>query len=388
MTPDTCVVVPTIREYECVQAYVANARNYGHTDRLFFCLVTEDFCDVSGMRKMLDELSVAGAVFDGSDRSAWYADQNISQYAHLVPEASHAETSFGLLYLWANQFEFGVFIDDDTLPHDTDFFGTHYANLARTGPVTTVHSDKRWVNVLYQNFDQHGLYPRGYPYSAMNESVETSMTTLTTGDVVASQGLWTNVPDLDAVRILMDGNLQGQAETRTTREDFADTFATAPNQYLTICSMNLAFRREIVPAFYQLPMDDNEWNVGRFDDIWSGVFLKRAADLLGDTILTGDPLCQHNKAPRPTFDDLNNEVPALELNEHIWELVDQVGDEASTYQEAFNAMADVLADGQFEMWANGEFLNYVGEHMQDWLDCLAMLNEPETPSPTARADDD
>jgi len=388
MTPDTCVIVPTIREHECVREYVANARKYGHTDRLFFCLVTEEFCDVSAMRHMLNDLNVAGAVFDGSDRSAWYAAHGISQYEHLVPEASHAETSFGLLYLWANQFEFGMFIDDDTLPHDADFFGTHYANLARKGRVTTARSDKQWVNVLHQNFDEHGLYPRGYPYSAMDESVQTTATTVSTGDVVASQGLWTNVPDLDAVRILMDGNLQGQAETRTSPEDFGDTFATAPGQYLTVCSMNLAFRREIVPAFYQLPMDDNEWNVGRFDDIWSGVFLKRATDLLGDTILTGYPLCQHNKAARPTFDDLQNEVPALELNEHIWELVDYVGDGASTYQQAFSDMADTMAHGQFEEWANGAFLNYIGEYMQDWLDCLATLEEPPTPSPTAKADDD
>jgi len=41
--------------------------------------------------------------------------------------------------------------------------------------------------------------------------------------------------------------------------------------------MNLAFRREVIPAFYQLPMDDNEWEVGRFDDIWSGVFLNEPA---------------------------------------------------------------------------------------------------------------
>jgi len=44
--------------------------------------------------------------------------------------------------------------------------------------------------------------------------------------------------------------------------------------------MNLAFRQEVVPAFYQFPMDDNRWDVGRFDDIWSGLTLKRACDVL------------------------------------------------------------------------------------------------------------
>jgi hypothetical protein len=382
MTPDTCVVVPTIREYECVRAYVANARDHGvDTDRLFFLLVTEDFCETGPMRAMLSDLGVEGRVFDASARDTWYAAQGIERFSHLVPAASHAETSFGLLYMWANpEYDYGIFIDDDTLPsEDADFFGTHYRNLAFEGEIETVASDADWVNVLYQNFDEHGLYPRGYPYSAMDETVETRRETV--GNVVASQGLWTNVPDLDAVRILMDGDLRGQARTRTTAADFPGDFVAQPGNYLTVCSMNLAFRREVIPAFYQLPMDDNEWDVGRFDDIWSGVFLKRACDVLDKRIYNGAPLCEHNKAPRSTFDDLCNEVPALELNEHVWEIVDDVGGDADSYAGVFRAMADALAEGEWE-YNNADFLNYVGEHMREWLACLASLDAERT----ARAD--
>jgi hypothetical protein len=373
MTGDVCVVVPTVRNHECVRAYVENARAHGFdTDRLFFVLVTEDFCDSDAMESMLSELGVAGEVFDGTRRAAWFERQGVAEFSHLIPAASHAQTSFGLLYLWANEFDYGVFVDDDTLPHDEwDFFGRHMENLAFEGEVESVRSDEQWVNVLYQAFDDHGLYPRGYPYAAMDETVETGVRDV--DHVVASQGLWTNVPDLDAVRILMDGDLQGQAQTRTTFDDFAGDFVAEPGQYLTVCSMNLAFRREVVPAFYQLPMDDNEWDVGRFDDIWSGVFLKRAADLLGHDVLTGYPLCEHNKAPRPTFDDLNNEVPGLELNEHLWEYVDDVGAGSETYAAAFGAMADRLAEGDFSELNNGAFLNHVGEYMRDWLDCLDAL---------------
>jgi len=387
MTEDICVVVPTIREYECLREYVANAREYGFdTDRLEFVLVTEDFCDTAKMRAMLDDLGVAGEVFDGSRREEWYDDHGVSEYAHVVPAASHAETSFGLLYMWAGDYEYGFFIDDDTLPHEGfDFFGRHMANLAYEGEVEHVSSDERWVNVLYQNADEHGLYPRGYPYSAMDETVETW--TDTVDDVVASQGLWTNVPDLDAVRILMDGDLQGQAQTRTTAADYDGDFVAAEGDYLTVCSMNLAFRREVIPAFYQLPMDENPWDVGRFDDIWSGVFLKRACDVLGKQIYNGYPLCEHNKAPRSTFGDLNNEVPGLELNEHVWEHVDEVGGDADTFAGVFEAMATELAEGEFD-YENGEFLNYVGEYMHDWLACLDTLDDGTVAETTAAAADD
>ncbi|WP_283401567.1 alpha-1 4-glucan-protein synthase [Halorubrum sp. DM2] len=370
---DICVIIPTIREYECLREYVANAREHGFDiSRLHFVLVTEDFCDVDAMRDMLTDLDVSGEVFDGTHREEWYEANGVAEYSHVVPAASHAETSFGLLYMWANEsFEYGLFIDDDTLPHeDVNYFGRHMANLAFGGEVERVRSNEDWVNVLYQNADDHGLYPRGYPYSAMDETVETDAVEVDAGEIVASQGLWTNVPDLDAVRILMDGDLEGQAQTRTTVDDFERDFVAARGNYLTVCSMNLAFRREVIPAFYQLPMDDNEWDVGRFDDIWSGLFLKRACDVLDRRIYNGDPLCEHNKAPRSTFDDLANEVAGLELNEHVWEVVDEAGEDADSFEAAFAEMADALVEGDFSEWNNGAFLNHCGEYMRDWLDCL------------------
>ena len=391
---DVCVVSPTIRDHEFLRDYLDNAREHGFDlDRLFVVLVTEEFCDVGAMERMLAEEGVSGRVFDGPARRAWFDERDLDEFADLVPAASHAQTSFGLLYLWANGFEVGVFLDDDTRPHpDVDFFGRHLANLDYSGEVERVASDARWVNVLHQNVDEHGLYPRGYPYSAMDETVRTDSTSV--DRVVASQGLWTDVPDLDAVRILLDGDLEGQAETRLTRADYDGDFVAAGGNYLTVCSMNLAFRREVVPAFYQLPMDDNPWGVGRFDDIWSGVFLKRAADVLGDAILNGHPLCVHEKAPRSTFDDLSAEAPALELNEHLWRIVDDVGGDARSYAEAYGAMADALAGGDWDDLQNGEFLNYVGEHMHSWLDCLAAIDgsaevtdaAADRPSTAARVD--
>ena len=373
MTADVCVVVPTIRKPRCVRDYVENARGHGFdTDRLFFVLVTEDFCDAEAMEAMLTEEGVSGQAFDETAREDWFDEHGLSRYADLVPAASHAQTSFGLLYLWANGFDYGVFLDDDTRPHDdVDFFGQHLRNLGYEGPVETVASDTHWVNVLHQTADEHGLYPRGFPYGAMGEAIESDAVHV--DRVVASQGLWTDVPDLDAVRILQDGDLRGQAETRLTAEDYGDPFVAAPGNYLTVCSMNLAFRREVVPAFYQLPMDDNPWGVGRFDDIWSGVFLKRAADVLGDQIVSGAPLCVHEKAPRSTFDDLAAEAPALELNEHLWRVVDDVAGDGASYAHVYSAMADRLADGDWSAYRNGEFLNYVGEHMRRWLDCLAAI---------------
>jgi hypothetical protein len=37
-------------------------------------------------------------------------------------------------------------------------------------------------------------------------------------------------------------------------------------------------------------------------------------------------------------------------------------------------MGRELAAGDFGDYENGAFLNYVGEHMLEWLDCLAALS--------------
>jgi len=387
MPEDVHVIMPTVRRPEACRHYVQNARKYDlDTDRLTFVIVTEDHCDSGAMASMLDDLGVAGEVFDRSARERWFERQGLDSFSDLVPARSHAQTSFGLLYLWASDAEYGVFIDDDTRPHpEADFFGQHLRNLNYEGRIEAVRSDERWVNVLYQAFDDHGLYPRGYPYGTMGEQVATGTTYVK--DIVASQGLWTDVPDLDAVRILLDGDLNGQAQTRLTTDHYGDEFVAADGHYLTVCSMNLGFRREIIPAFYQLPMDDNPWDVGRFDDIWSGVFLKRACDLLDKQIVNGDPLCIHEKAPRSTFSDLANEAPALELNEHLWRIVEEIEPAAASFAEVYDAMARSLAAREFDL-ENGEFLNYVGEHMLRWLDCLDAIDQRGRPRALEVAADD
>ena len=374
--PDICVITPTVRNPSFIETYVENAEANGFdTDRLFIVMVTEDFCEKEEMRSMLDELGVEGAVFGGSERDAWYEDQGIGEYSDIVPAASHAETSFGLLYMWANpQFEYGIFLDDDTEPHaDFDFFGGHLDHLDSRKEVEHVGSDENWVNVLYQNIEEHELYPRGYPYSAMDETIVTKEKE--TNEIVASQGLWTNIPDLDAVRILMDGDLKGQAQTLTDTDDFSHNFAAADGNYLTVCSMNLAFKREVIPAFYQFPMDDNEWDIGRFDDIWSGLTLKKAADMLDKSIINGFPLCVHNKAERSTFSDLNNEVPALELNEHFWEALAEAPDDADDYIDAYEKMIDAVDAYDFSDYANHDFIDFTVEKMKRWLEAVKALDE-------------
>ncbi|MFB6116462.1 MAG: alpha-1 4-glucan-protein synthase, partial [Candidatus Nanosalina sp.] len=101
---EICVITPTIRNPEFIRGYIENARENGFdTDRLYLVLVTEDFNDKEAMREMLDDLGVEGEVFGGEERDEWYEENGISEYSDVVPAASHAETSFGLLFMWKHE---------------------------------------------------------------------------------------------------------------------------------------------------------------------------------------------------------------------------------------------------------------------------------------------
>ena len=366
--------MPTIRDFDVFAKYVENARKNGFdTERFHALFVTEDFCDKKPMERLLEDINVSGDVFNETDRNLWFKENDIA-HSSVIPRRSHAETSFGLLWMWKNrEFKHGFFIDDDTLPHPNfDFFGQHMGNLDFNGKINEMSSDKNWVNVLFKNFSKHKLYPRGYPYSCTEE--KTSQKEVEAKNIVVSQGLWTNVPDLDAVRILMDGDLNGQAKTRLSESDFDDSFIVKKGNYLTICSMNLAFKREIIPAFYQLPMDDNMWKIGRFDDIWSGILLKKICDVLGFQIVSGGPLCIHNKAPRSTFKDIKSELAGIEINEYFYKIVNEVRIKSSTFSEAYREIVSLMLEKDLSKEPGAEFVKFVAEKMRIWLGCIEAIN--------------
>lgn len=370
---DIAVIVTTLRRPDVISDYLANASGHDfNLGRLFVILVTEDSIDRSEAKSALRDYGVEGEIFGQSDRDAWFAVRNLSSYERLIPRRSHAETSFGLLAMYEKpSLRYGVFIDDDTRPLDsTDYFGDHLKRLEYAGSALELESNLGWVNVLHDSFQRHGLYPRGYPYGKIGEQKAWRRIEVQTGDVVLNQGLWTNVPDLDAVRILSLGGLNGLSPIRLSPRDYGEDFTVRSENFITVCSMNLAFRREVIPAFYQFPMDENHWGIGRFDDIWSGVVLKHVIDAEGKRMLSGKPLCVHDKFPRSTFKDLTAEAPGLEINETFSRMVQSAHIERGLgYHESTRRIASVLRSEP-----SHPFVQYCGEFLAAWVDLITQLD--------------
>ena len=67
---------------------------------------------------------------------------------------------------------------------------------------------------------------------------------------------------------------------------------------ISVCSMNMQFRRELIPVVYQFPMHVEVmpgWVIDRYGDIWGGFVLKTLMDLKGDAMAVGEPMIRHLK---------------------------------------------------------------------------------------------
>lgn len=205
-----------------------------------------------------------------------------------------------------------ITLDDDCYPVDKDFIARHKTNLSLRAP-------EKWTTTFpHPDF----LYTRGFPYEARNKY-----------PVVISHGLWSNKMDLDARTQLRHPDVN--------TPPYPSTLNFIPKgQFFPMSSMNLAFRREVVPLMYFPLMGSdpggNLWGYDRFDDIWAGIFAKKICDHLRLGVVSGSPFVEHKKAS-DVQKNLEKEKAGLAVNEKLWRIVDEVELEQSApalcYQE-------------------------------------------------------
>lgn len=306
------------------------------------------------------------AYYGPSERLAWFRERfgsSYESYASLIPERAHAETSFGFLVSYEEGADFIVELDDDV--HSTGLIGGHRSNLLGDGG-ETVTAESKWYNTLDSiELSQGGrFFPRGHPYlpAARDENYHWS----TSGSsCVLNMGHWVGNPDFDALTILYHGGLDGRCNIKGTALK-REKVVVGRGTYFAVCSMNTSFLPKVIPAFYQLYM--NTMGIDRFDDIWSGLFLKRIADHLGDSLCLGRPQGTHQKRPRSVFKDLRKEMDGMIMNESVWQMADQ-DISGSSYADAYLSLADRLEAGAAGL--NDEsyrrFLRLQVEKMRLWV---------------------
>jgi reversibly glycosylated polypeptide/UDP-arabinopyranose mutase len=206
----------------------------------------------------------------------------------LIFNKSDVVRNLGFYFAYSNiKPDIYITLDDDVLP---------------LGDPIQDHIDALNMKVSI-NWMNTADYPmRGLPYGTRNEA-----------QVMLSHGVWQNVPDLDAPNQLVNPDVKPVFYKGVIPKGI----------YYPMCIMNVAFRKEILPYMYQVPM--NTHGMDRFGDIWSGVLSKRDIDEMGCAVVSGYATIWHDRASN-VFKNLQKEAKGLELNETFWK-----GDETDPY---------------------------------------------------------
>jgi len=311
------------------------------------------------------------------ERTLWFKqrfNKKYKTYLSVIPRRCHAETSFGFLIAYEEGAEVVIELDDDVFPvNGNDLVQSHLHNIFDNDGVK-VNSKCKWYNTienLVLNSHYPRVFPRGHPYSP---EVRLEDYTWKNGDVkcVLNMGLWISHPDLDALTVLHYGGLDGKCNIHSENLK-REKVVIEKGTYFAICSMNTAFVSKIIPAFYQLYM--NHMGIDRFDDVWSGIFLKKIADHLGDNVSLGKPLVYHNKRPRNVFKDLRNELEGMAINEMLWRIVDGIELAGRDYYECYSELANKLEkhSDRFTGKLHTDFIRLQTEKMKLWLEIIDKL---------------
>lgn len=310
------------------------------------------------------------------EREKWFKERfgtNYEKYFSVIPKRCHAETSFGFLAAWEENVDVIIELDDDVKPlKNYPLVDFHLKNLYQDHGVT-VHSRGRWYNTIENlklNYAQR-LFPRGHPYSPETR-LEKYVWTNEGGRCVLNMGLWFGHPDLDALTILYFSGLNGKCHIEGIGLK-REKVIVGKGTYFAVCSMNASFRRNIIPAFYQLYM--KHFGIDRFDDIWSGIFLKKIADHLDDRISLGNPVVYHDKRPRSIFKDLRAELEGMIINEVLWRVVDNIELDGKDYHECYLELADGIKKQleQFREKTHRDFIRLQVEKMTLWLNIVEKI---------------
>lgn len=277
------IVIPTIRETS-IQQFL---NTWEPSFRDHMVIVVED-----NEERTFDLPNwVSHVAWDGIEHS-------LGADAWIIPRRTGAIRNYGILKAGRLKPDMIVMLDDDCLPVEgtlhSEFLEDHWKALNTTGLGSPLFDTMHSLDLA-----QHDIHPRGFPYETRKPWT------------VLNHGLWNGVPDLDGRTQLRVGTMQ---------VSFARQSAQVPiGSLFPMSAMNVAFRPQLLPAMYQMPMGQGQ-PFHRFDDIWCGLIMKKACDTMGYCVKSGSPAIQHVRAS-DARKNAEQEAPGIIENERVWQAI-------------------------------------------------------------------
>lgn len=245
-------------------------------------------------------------------------DNDLGKNSWIIPRKNAGIRNYGFWKAYQMGADIILTLDDDCYPDGDALIEGHINNLNKKSSdkwFATYPNDK-WMNT------------RGFPYDVRNKF-----------PVMISHGLWSGALDLDAKTEIKLPKL-------LTENKYPQITQFIPKgYYYPMCSMNLAFRREMTPIIF-FPMmgfdpKGESWGFDRYDDIWAGIFSKKIMDHLNFGVVNGSPFIKHNKASKVEHNH-TKEVSGMLTNEVLWKAVEKVNLTAKTPKTCYLELANKI----------------------------------------------
>lgn len=247
------------------------------------------------------------------------------------------DVGFYIAWREADPQEIIIALDDDCEIEEPRFAAcVEQALSPAVRPVFTGKGRHSNILDLYEESPAH-LFPRGFPYEERRDYVRWKVGN--SFDHRAPEfnlGLWRDVFDVNAIDKINGPEWRHPQATLT-----AESVVVPRGALVSVCSMNMQFRRTIIPAVFQFPMHVEvmpNWVIDRYGDIWGGFLMKMLMDIRGDALAVGAPMISHRKS---------GDMKRNSWQEHICHMVNA-------------ELIDLLCDAAGEVRA-GDYLQMMGD---------------------------
>lgn len=361
------IVLTTINVPNLLEDYARNLRSFGHSD-VGFIVIGDLKTPDKDCAKIIDRLKNDGFeayYFDVVSQKRWLED--FPKLAKIIPYNSDNRRNLGFLIAAQCGAQTIISIDDDNYPTNDDFY-LHHSIVGSFRRIKTVYSSDGWFNpcnlLKFSRNEKGTIYPRGFPFSKRWKSSKIKFKK-ERGRVVLNLGLWTGIPDVDAVT-----HLNGPVTSLGLNVNF-DRVMLAPGVFSPINTQNTAFHRSILPCFYYVLMGLKIEGLvlDRYGDIWCGYFAKKIIDAAGDRVCIGKPLTDHRRNLHDLFKDLKAELMGMILTERLVDFLERCDLNNSTYEDAYLELADKLSTAQIDdRMIIKRYMRKIANAMRIWVE--------------------
>lgn len=285
------VVVPTIREQQ-LKEFLESFKDL-FQQHVVTLIVVEDNPTKTFKVPELD--------IDFNIHVAWDdIEKHLKEDSWIIPRRTDCVRSFGF-YLAHKLFNspYVLTLDDDVRYNGVDIFAKYEHGF------NSRISNAPMYDTLQLPSD---VSPRGFPFKERG-----------TVPVMLQWGMWEGVPDLDGVTQL----LHSITDYKIPELYKERLIGISKSQGVTGCIMNCAFKREVIPAMYQLLMGQdkggNAWPYDRWGDIWSGHLAKKYVEnVLGGAVAINYAAHVRHERASNVYTNIKKELSGYEVNEYFW----------------------------------------------------------------------